>query len=125
VRLGIPVWRDEVSPVFDVAARLLVIDVEEGREIARRVIPLGRPNRAARADRVAGLDIDVLVCGTITRSLEQMLTATGVRVMPLVCGPVDRVARLIMTGARLPREHVMPGHRQAHSGRSSHAGHSR
>lgn len=49
MRLGIPVWRDEVSPVFDVAAKLLVIDIEDAQEIARRVIPLGTPNEIGRA----------------------------------------------------------------------------
>jgi predicted Fe-Mo cluster-binding NifX family protein len=110
MRLGIPVWRDEVSPVFDVAAKLLVIDVEDRREIARRVIPLGTPNDLGRADRLAAMDIDVLICGTITRPLEQLVTAAGVRVVSLVCGPVERVARTIMTGGRLPPECLLPGH---------------
>lgn len=112
MRLGIPVWRDEVSPVFDVAAKLLIIDVENGREIARRVIPLGTPNGPERADRLAAMGIDVLVCGVITRPLEAMVSAAGVRVVSLLCGPVEQVARLIMSGARLPSECLMPGHGQ-------------
>jgi hypothetical protein len=47
MRLGIPLWRDEVSPVFDVAAKLLVIDVEDAREVARVSFRWGhrtRPN---------------------------------------------------------------------------------
>jgi predicted Fe-Mo cluster-binding NifX family protein len=112
MRLAIPVWRDEVSPVFDVAARLLVIDVKNGREIARRVIPLGPPNGSERADRLGAIGIDVLVCGVITRPLEEMVAAAGVRVVSLVCGPVEHVARLIVSGAPFPSECLLPGHEQ-------------
>jgi predicted Fe-Mo cluster-binding NifX family protein len=112
MRLGIPLWRDEVSPVFDVAAKLLIIDVEDAREVARRVIPLGTPDAPERADRLAAMGIDVLVCGVITRTLEAIVTAAGVRVVSFVCGPVEQVARLIMSGARLPSECLLPGHGQ-------------
>lgn len=110
MRLGIPVWRGEVSPVFDVAGKLLVIDVEDGREAARRVVQLGAPDESERADHLAALGIDVLVCGMITGALEQLLTAAGVRVVSLVCGPVEQVARVIITGGQMPPECLVPGY---------------
>jgi predicted Fe-Mo cluster-binding NifX family protein len=110
MRLGIPIWHDEVSPVFDVAGRLLVLDVEDGREVARRVVQLGVPDQAERADHLAALGIDVLACGMITGSLEQLLTAAGVRVVSHVCGPVEQVARVIITGGLFPPECLAPGY---------------
>jgi len=110
MRLAIPVWRDQVSPVFDVALNLLVIDVDGGREVARHVVPLGTPGEADRARRLAAMGIDVLICGTITRPLEQLVTAAGVRVVSLVCGPVEQVASSMVRGTRLPSDCLMPGH---------------
>lgn len=109
MRLGIPVWRDQVSPVFDFASTLLMIDSDSGCEVARRVVPLGAPNGGGRAEHLAAMGIEVLVCGAITRPLEQRITAAGVRVVSLVCGPVEQVARLIVSGARLPSECLLPG----------------
>jgi predicted Fe-Mo cluster-binding NifX family protein len=109
MRLGIPVWRGEVSPVFDVAGKLLVIDVEDGREEARRVVQLGAPNESERADHLAALGVDVLVCGMITGALEQLLVAAGIRVVSHVCGPVEQVAHVMITGDRMPAECLVPG----------------
>jgi hypothetical protein len=35
MRIAIPQWQGRVSPVFDVAGILLLIDIEDGREIGR------------------------------------------------------------------------------------------
>jgi predicted Fe-Mo cluster-binding NifX family protein len=110
MRLAIPVWREHVSPVFDVAGTLLVIDVEHGREAARRVFSLGPPNEAARADLLAALGVDVLVCGVLSRPLEQRVTARGTQVVSLVSGPVERIAGMMIARRRLPPECLMPGH---------------
>ncbi len=110
MRLAIPVWRGHVSPVFDVAATLLVIDVEDAREVARHVVPLGTPNESLRAHGLVSLGIDVLVCGAISRPLEQKVTAAGIRVMSLVSGPIERVAESMVAGRRLPPDCLLPGH---------------
>jgi predicted Fe-Mo cluster-binding NifX family protein len=112
MRLGIPVWRDEVSPVFDVASTLLVIDAEAGREISRHVRSLGTLHGQRRAGCLAAAGLDLLVCGVITRPLERMVTVAGVRVISLLCGPVEEVARSIISGAPFRSECLMPGHGQ-------------
>jgi predicted Fe-Mo cluster-binding NifX family protein len=112
MRLGIPVWRAQVSPVFDVAMHLLVLDVEDSEEVARHVVHLGPANEAARLQRLTAAGVDVLVCGTISRALEQMITAAGIRVVSLVSGPVEQVAGSMIAGRRLPPECLMPGRRQ-------------
>jgi predicted Fe-Mo cluster-binding NifX family protein len=111
MRLGIPVWRSQVSPVFDVAMHLLVLDVENGREVARHVVRLGTVNEAARVQRLTAAGIDALVCGTLSSALEEMITAAGIRVVSLVSGPVEQVAASIIAGRRLPPECLMPGRR--------------
>jgi predicted Fe-Mo cluster-binding NifX family protein len=112
MRLGIPVWRGHVSPVFDVAATLLVIDVEDALEVGRYVVPLGRPSEAARAQQLAAMGVHVLACGVISRPLERMLTAAGIRVVSLVSGPIERVAASLIAGSQVPSDCLMPGHGQ-------------
>ncbi len=109
MRVGIAVWRGHVSPVFDVAATLLVLDVEAGREVARHVVPLGTPNDALRAQGLVSLGINVLVCGAISRPLERRVAAAGVRVVSLASGPVERVAEAVVAGRCLPADCLMPG----------------
>lgn len=112
MRLGIPDWHGQVSPVFDVAGQLLVLDVQGGQEVGRRAVSLRSLGSTERAQRLGDLGIDTLVCGAISSSLEGMITRLGVRVVALVAGPVEQVARSVIAGERLPSSCLLPGCRR-------------
>jgi len=109
MRVAIPIWTGRVSPVFDVAGRLLVVDIDGNREISRQEAALEEVQLPPRAKRVAQLGVDVLICGAISWPLEAMLASAGVRVMPQICGPVEEVLRAFVSGQLANRAFVMPG----------------
>lgn len=109
MKVGITSWDGRVSPVFDVAKRLLVVDVERDTEIGRSEVDLAETRLAARARRVTGLGVQVLICGAISWPLEAMLTSAGVRVMPQTCGPVEDVLRAFFAGQLASGVFLMPG----------------
>ncbi len=111
-RVAIPDWHGQVSPVFDVAARVLVADLEGGREIRRKVEPLTGLTPAGRVLRLAALEVDTLVCGVISRPLEELAGARGIQVIALVSGPVDTVARIVEQGQPIPETYLLPGCRE-------------
>ena len=111
-RVAIPDWNGQVSPVFDVAARVLVVDLEGGREIGRKVEPLTGLTPAGRVLRLAALEVDTLVCGVISRPLEELAGARGIEVVALVSGPVDTVERIVAEGRPIPETCLLPGCRQ-------------
>jgi len=90
MKIAISVSDDRVSPVFDVARRLLLVDIEDGRDVNRTEEVLEESQLAPRASRIAELHTDVLVCGAISRTLEAMLISAGVEVIPQTCGHVKR-----------------------------------
>lgn len=123
MRTAIPVADGRISPVFDVARRLLLVDIESGREVRRTVEVLEEPELAARARRVAELGADVLICGAISRPLEAMLISAKVEVIPQTCGPVEEVLRAFASGRLTEQAFVIPGccgHRRRFHGGSSH-----
>ena len=105
-------WAGRVSPVFDVAKRLTVVDVEAGRQLHREELALEEQDPIRRAQRVAAAGVGVLICGAISRPLEQMLTAGGVEVIPQTCGPVDQVLAAFVTGGLDGGAFLMPGCRR-------------
>lgn len=109
MKVALPTWDGRVSPVFDVAKRLLVVDVERGTEISRSEVDLEETRLAARASRVTALGVHVLICGAISWPLEAMLTSAGVRVIPQTCGPVDDVLRAFLEGQLASEAFLMPG----------------
>jgi predicted Fe-Mo cluster-binding NifX family protein len=112
MRIAIPDWHGQVSPVFDVAGRLLVVDLDEGREIARKVIVLANLTPTRRVLRLKALGVETLVCGAISRPLEQLVTRLGIRIISLVSGPLEKVERFVALGQPIPETYLLPGCRQ-------------
>ena len=110
MKVGIAQWRGRVSPVFDAATSLLVVDVEAGQAVRRGSVPLTLTDPLERARWISGLDTDLLICGTVSRPLEMALLSAGVQVMPCICGNVDEVLGAFLDG-RLEREgaFLLPG----------------
>jgi predicted Fe-Mo cluster-binding NifX family protein len=109
MRIAIPTWRGRVSPVFDVARRLLLVDSENGQPVRQEEVALEEAGLTARAGRLVELAADVLICGAISRPLEAMLVAAGVRVIPQTCGPVEQVLRAFVSGQMTDEAFLMPG----------------
>lgn len=109
MRIGIPTWRGRISPVFDVAGNLLLVDAQEGRVTRREEAAVGASDLAARAKRVAELGTNVLICGALSWPLEAMLASAGVRVIPQTCGPVEDVLRAFLSGQLTQQAFLMPG----------------
>lgn len=109
MRIAIPNWQGRISPVFDVARDLLLVDARNGEEISRREVAVQTSNLTARAKRVAELGPDLLICGAVSWPLEVMLNSAGVKVIQQVCGPVEEVLRAFLSGQLTERAFLMPG----------------
>jgi len=120
MKIAVPVNNDRVSPVFDVAGRLLLVDVEGDRETGREEVSLDDQEIGPRARHVGELRVDVLICGAISRPLEMMLEDAGIEVVPHTCGNVEQVLQAYRSGELSEGAFVMPGccgHRRRFRGR--------
>jgi predicted Fe-Mo cluster-binding NifX family protein len=109
MKVAIPHWQQRVSPVLDTARQCYVITMEDGVEISRQDIELRGVSPLQRARELAALEIDVLICGAMSRSLEEALRISGVPVRPKTCGEISDLVQAIMED-RLDGEHfLMPG----------------
>jgi len=109
MRIAVAVWRDRVSPVFDVAGSLLLVDLEDGAPLQRSDANIQEEDIVARVQKLSELGVDVLICGAISRPLETMLTAAGVKVIARICGGVEEVLDAHRTGRLGDRAFAMPG----------------
>jgi predicted Fe-Mo cluster-binding NifX family protein len=109
MKVAVPTYGDRVSPVFDVARCLLVVDIDRGREVGREDTAITEADPGLRARHVADLGVDVLICGAVSRLLEGMLQAAGVRVIVHVCGPVEDVLRAFLSDGLTDQTFLMPG----------------
>lgn len=109
MRVAIPYWQGRVSPVFDVAANFLLIDIEGGREIRREDRPLVQIDPFARVAEFLSFGAGVLICGAISTSLQAKLIASGVQVIGFACGNVEEVLDAHLSGQLESRAFAMPG----------------
>jgi predicted Fe-Mo cluster-binding NifX family protein len=109
MKVAIPHWRGRVSPVFDVAANVLVVDIDHGAERSRREVAFAAEDPRARAARLAETGANVLICGAISWPLETAVAAAGIEVIPQTCGEIEAVLAAFASGRLDQRAFLMPG----------------
>ncbi len=109
MKIAIPRWQGRISPVLDVARRVLVVELEGATECGRTEEVLDETELAARAKRLGSLGVDVLICGAISQHLEALVRSEDIRIIPQTCGDVEEVLEAFKSG-RLPQTaFLMPG----------------
>lgn len=109
MKVAIPRWRGRVSPVFDVAGNVLVVEVDDGVERARRDVVFDVEDPQGRAARLTETGANVLVCGAISWPLEMAVSAAGIEVIPQTCGDVECVLTAFIDGRLNQGAFLMPG----------------
>lgn len=109
MKVAIPQWNGRVSPVFDVAGSLLLVEVADGQELRRNEGSLTATDPLRRAKQVAQFGAEVLICGAISLPLEAALASAGVQVLPFTCGRVEEVLAAFMNGQLTDGAFLMPG----------------
>jgi predicted Fe-Mo cluster-binding NifX family protein len=112
VRIAIPEWRGRISPVFDVAAKVVLIDVDAGRETRREEHRLPGADSATRMAEFLNLGAGVLICGAISAPIEAKLAASEVEVVGFVCGRINEVLAAYLSGDLAKGAFAMPGCRK-------------
>ena len=109
MKIAIPIYNDSVSNVFDFAHRLLLVEIENGKETNRSEIALESRVLLQRVEQLKSFEVEVLVCGAISRVLTNMVTTSGIQVLPYVTGQVDDVLQAYLTGQLVQPQFTMPG----------------
>ncbi len=108
MKVAVPVYGEFVSNVFDFAHRLLLVEIEDGKEADRSEFALESSLHSERALWLKELGVDILVCGAISQELAAMVLSAGIQVLPFVTGNVDDVLHAYTSGELSKPEFRMP-----------------
>lgn len=102
-------WNGRIAPVFDVATRVRLVEVDSGRIVreADAELPDGPPGQTG--GWLAERSVQLLVCGAISRPVEAMVSAHGIRVIAFVAGDLREVVQAWMSGTLESGAFAMPG----------------
>ena len=109
MKVALATWNGRISPVFDVARQLLLLDVTDGRVTARREETLPGDEMQVQAAQLATLGAQVLICGAISHSMAAVLAGKGIRVIPFTAGTVEEVVAAWLADALPSAVLSMPG----------------
>jgi len=93
IRVAIPTFKQRVSPVFDSCTRVLLVDIEDDREVDRKEIYLDALSLNERVKILCKSHVSAVVCGGISEVLERMLTGAKIELIGDITGQVDQVLK--------------------------------
>ena len=109
MRIGLPVWDGKVSPVFDSASRLMVLDVHGVAVNKAFEVFMEESDFHRRCSDLKGFGVELLICGAISSQLRDMLMALGINVIPWISGQIEAVVHAYVEGSLCDGRFVMPG----------------
>ena len=107
-KIAIPEWNGRVSPVFDTASELLIVETAGNEPVERRTEPITETLILQRVNRLKELDIDLLLCGSISNPLRRMVEGAGIQVVPWLSGPVEEILTAYLGGSLGNGNFAMP-----------------
>ena len=109
MKVALTVWENRVSPVFDCAQRLLIVDINKRSETGRQLEPFHWQSPYSRASRLSALGVEVLICGAVSEQFANIIDTCGVRMIPFVAGNVDEVLDAYLENRLDDEKFLMPG----------------
>lgn len=107
--IAVPNCQGRVSPVFDVAARLMLVRLKGEAEVERKEVVLFEKQPEGIVRSLGELRVKVLICGAISQGLRLALEKAGIGVWPQICGGPDSVIAAYCAGTLGQPEFAMPG----------------
>jgi len=109
MRVALTVWENRISPLFDSARSLFIVEVENGKVLRKYYEPFNSDVPFSKPAKLSDLGVQVLVCGAVSESLANMVEAQGIRTVPFVAGEVNRVLDAYLKGILSDPDFRMPG----------------
>ncbi len=109
MRIGISVWRDRVSPVFDTATKLRIVEIDDNRVTTVRNVQIPRLMPWQKARFISQTGPDLIICGAISRFLAREIQAHQIAILPWIRGSVEEVLAAYQAGRLHSNGFMLPG----------------
>ncbi len=107
--IGLTIWGQRISPVFDSARKLLVATVQDSRVITKRYVMFKPAVPLLLSEKLIGLKIDVVICGAISTEPANLIDRIGIKCIPFISGYADDILESYIRGEMLTTKYSMPG----------------
>jgi len=112
MKVAIPIRNGRISPVFDVAVLLMVVEFEIDGPGERSEFSIRESGAEARAALLRELGISTLICGAISNNAARVVERSGIELVPWIVGDIDDVLEAYSSDSLDAEGFIMPGCRR-------------
>ena len=109
LKVALTIWGNRISPVFDSARKLLIVEVESNKVVDRQYELFNAETDSDLAKMLTDLQINVLICGAISRRYSDIIETSEIKLIPFITGHVDVVLESYIQNNRVATDFLMPG----------------
>ena len=110
-RVAIPVFGSRVSPVLDSCHRMVVVDIEKGREIRRQELTLEKMSIHERIEVMARWGIRKIICAGVSDVMCKFLAGKNIALVSGIAGELEKIINAYICNRLDDACFVMPGKR--------------
>lgn len=107
--VGLTLWGERISPVFDSCHKLLIAEVQDSVIIDKRFEAFDPVVPFLLSKQLKEHKIEVLICGAISIEPSNLIETAGIELIPFISGEAENVLQSFIDGERLSVKFIMPG----------------
>ncbi len=109
MKIAITIWGKLISPVFDSAQTLSVVEIESNKVVNSQQVPFNAGQPLALLELLNKLEVSHLICGAISEFPARILENEALKLVPFISGCADDVIRELVKGNPIIPMFLMPG----------------
>jgi len=109
MKTAFSVWEHRIAPVFDTARQIHLVESDGTRITAEKAHVISGEDVPQKVAWLADQGVATLVCGAVSRPLQQQLASVGIKVVPFVAGDLRQVIQASLDGSLNGAAFAMPG----------------
>lgn len=98
MNIAIPSWGKRISPLFDEAKQLLIVPHASTGPAAKHIVEITDLSLAQKCLLMKRTRVKTLICGAVSDVYLEKLLASGLRVIPGICGEIETVMNAYRNG---------------------------
>jgi predicted Fe-Mo cluster-binding NifX family protein len=102
-------WQGRIAPVFDESKQIQLVQVETGQIVRHQIEYLPELLPIQRALALVNFGVDELICGAISKPLQQMIEGQSIKVIPFISGDLHEVVSAWLEHRLMEAQYIMPG----------------
>jgi predicted Fe-Mo cluster-binding NifX family protein len=112
MRLALSAFKDGISTVFDASDQFLIIETDGPNDFKKISEKFLTTNPAGRALQLKNQEIDVLICGAISRQMQTAIISQGITVHSFIRGQVNDIVEAYQRNQLGQTDFLLPGCRR-------------